>query len=182
MRAEGPELYRGAIATFLLLLLPPTAMLQGTEAAMSTLTVSSPAFKQNDPIPAKYTCDGPDVNPALAIENVPAGAKSLALIMDDPDAPAGTWVHWVMWNIDPGTRNIAENSIPPGAQQGANDFRKRRYNGPCPPPGTHRYYFKVYALDAMLTLGTDTTKAALELAMQGHILAQGELMGRYKRK
>jgi Raf kinase inhibitor-like YbhB/YbcL family protein len=154
-----------------------------TEAAdMSTLTITSPAFKHNQLIPTKHTCDGADVNPPLVIENVPPEAKSLALIMDDPDAPAGTWVHWLIWNIDPRTREIRENSVPSGAMQGVNDFRKRDYGGPCPPSGTHRYFFKLYALHATLTLGQNTTKAALERAMKGHIVAQGELIGLYKRK
>ncbi len=149
---------------------------------MSTMKISSPNFKHNEHIPAKFTCDGADVNPALAIENVPANAKSLALIVDDPDAPAGTWVHWVVWNIDPMVTTIKENSVPSGAQQGINDFRNRNYGGPCPPSGTHRYYFKLYALDATLTPGANTTKAALEKAMKGHIVAQNELIGLYKRK
>jgi Raf kinase inhibitor-like YbhB/YbcL family protein len=151
-------------------------------AAMATLTLASPAFKYGEFIPAKFTCDGPDINPALMISDVPSEAKSLALIMDDPDAPGGMWVHWVVWNIDPKTREIKENSVPPGAKQGTNDFRKTPYGGPCPPPGTHRYFFKIYALDTTLNLGPGTTKTALEKAMKGHIIAQGELMGRYKRK
>ncbi len=154
----------------------------GTEADMSTLTISSPSFKQNEHIPAKYTCDGADVNPALVIGNVLPGTKSLALIVDDPDAPRGTWVHWVIWNISPDTKEIKEHSVPPGASQGMNDFRKLDYGGPCPPSGTHRYFFKLYALDTMLSLGKNTTKATLERAMQGHILAKGELIGLYMRK
>ena len=149
---------------------------------MSTITISSPAFKHNDHIPAKYTCDGADVSPPLLIANVPPAAKSLALIVDDPDAPAGTWVHWVLWNIDPKTTDLAENAVPSGAQQGLNDFRSHSYGGPCPPSGTHRYFFKLYALDSTLTLGANSTKAALEKAMKGHILAQTELIGLYKRK
>jgi Raf kinase inhibitor-like YbhB/YbcL family protein len=149
---------------------------------MAAMTITSPAFRNGELIPSKFTCDGADVNPALNIGTVPPEAKSLAIIMDDPDAPGGMWVHWVVWNIDPKTREIKENSVPPGAKLGVNDFRKTLYGGPCPPPGTHRYFFKLYALDTMLDLGTDTTKAALEKAMKGHILAQGELMGRYKRK
>ncbi len=155
----------------------------GTEAAdMSTLIISSPAFKHNEHIPAKHTCDGSDVNPHLMIGNVPSGTKSLALIVDDPDAPRGTWVHWVVWNISPDTKEIKEHSIPPGAAQGMNDFRKLDYGGPCPPSGTHRYFFKLYALDTMLNLDKKATKATLERAMQGHILAQGELIGLYMRK
>jgi hypothetical protein len=150
--------------------------------AMDAFRISSTAFTQNGSIPSKYTCDGSDVSPPLMIENVPSGAKSLALIVDDPDAPAGTWVHWVVWNIAPDTKEIKENSPPHGAQEGLTDFRKRGYGGPCPPGGTHRYFFKLYALDAMLTLGPNTTKAMLEHAMKGRVVAQCELIGRYKRK
>ncbi len=154
-----------------------------TEAgAMSTLTIASPAFKHNGSIPEKYTCNGADVNPPLVIEGVPPGAKSLALIVDDPDAPRGTWVHWVVWGMDPKTREIRENSVPAGAKQGMNDFRKRNYGGPCPPSGTHRYFFKLYALDTAPDPGPDTTKAVLESAMKGHVLAQAELLGLYTRK
>ncbi len=155
----------------------------GTEAAdMSTLKISSPAFKHNEHIPAKYTCDGSDVNPNIKIGDIPPGTKSLALIVDDPDAPRGTWVHWVVWNISPDTNEIKENSVPPGASQGMNDFRKLEYGGPCPPSGTHRYFFKLYALDTILSLAKDATKATLERSMHGHILAQVELIGLYKRK
>ena len=149
---------------------------------MAAMTITSPAFGNKEPIPSKFTCDGADINPALNISNVPPEARSLALIMDDPDAPGGMWVHWVVWNIDPKTREIKENSVPPGAKLGVNDFRKTPYGGPCPPSGTHRYFFKLYALDAMPNLGSGTTKSALEKAMKGHILAQVELMGLYKRK
>ena len=149
---------------------------------MSTLRISSTAFTHNGRIPSKYTCDGADVNPPLIMENVPNGANSLALIVDDPDAPAGTWVHWVVWNIRPSTKEIRENSVPEGASQGITDFRRQKYGGPCPPSGTHRYFFKLYALDAMLTLGANAGKPAVERAMQGHILAQTELIGLYSRK
>jgi len=150
--------------------------------AMDTLTLSSSAFKQNGPVPSKYTCDGADVNPPLAINVVPAGARSLALIVDDPDAPAGVWVHWVVWNIGANTTEIKENSVPQGAQQGLTDFRDRKYGGPCPPSGTHRYFFKLYALDTVLTLGPAATKPALDQAMKGHIIGQTELIGKYSRK
>ncbi len=154
-----------------------------TEAAdMSTLTLSSPAFKQNTAIPAKFTCDGADVNPSLVVGNVPAGTGSLALIVDDPDAPAGTWVHWMVWNIAADTKEIKEHTVPAGASQGTNDFRKRDYGGPCPPSGTHRYFFKLYALDAMLSLNAGATKTDLERAMKGHIIARTELIGLYQRK
>jgi len=147
-----------------------------------TLTVSSTAFKNNSTIPSKYTCNGVNVNPPLSIENVPAGVKSLALIVDDPDAPAGVWVHWVLWNIQPEIKELRENSVPKGAQQGLNDFRKHSYSGPCPPSGTHRYVFKIYALDTILTISPDATKADLEKAMKGHIIGQAHIIGLYKRK
>ncbi len=149
---------------------------------MAAMTISSPAFKNGELIPSKFTCDGTDVSPALTISNVPPEAKSLALIMDDPDAPGGMWVHWVVWGIDPKTREIAENSVPRGARQGMNDFRKTPYGGPCPPSGTHRYFFKLYALDTLLDPGPNATKTALEKAMKGHVVGQTELMGKYKRK
>jgi len=155
----------------------------GKEAIpMEAMTISSPAFKQNGFIPAKYTCDGVDVSPPLTITNVPTGARSLALIVDDPDAPAGAWVHWVIWNIDPATSGIAENSAPQGAVQGMNDFRKGSYGGPCPPSGTHRYFFKLYALDKTLALGPNTTKMVLQNAMEGHVLSQDMFIGLYKKK
>lgn len=149
---------------------------------MSALSIESSAFPQNGMIPPKYTCDGPDVNPPLSIGNIPEKTKSLALIVDDPDAPRGTWVHWVIWNLGPGTKEIPENSVPQGALQGTNDFRKQTYGGPCPPSGIHRYFFKLYALDAALSLKAGATKAQLEEAMKGHILGQAELLGRYGRK
>jgi len=149
---------------------------------MSTLKISSTAFTHNGPIPSKYTCDGADVNPPLVVENVPTGTHSLALIVDDPDAPAGTWVHWVVWNIRASTKEIKENAVPDGVSQGITDFKKRKYGGPCPPSGTHRYFFKLYALDATLTLGPNADKAVVESAMKGHILAQAELIGLYSRK
>jgi hypothetical protein len=149
---------------------------------MSDLKITSPAFSMHGFIPSQYTCDGEDINPPLLIDNLPPGTQSLALIVDDPDAPSGTWVHWVVWNIGPETRKIAENTLPPNAMQGMNDFRRHDYGGPCPPSGTHRYFFKLYALDTKLKLGTGTIKAALEAAMQGHVLAKTETVGRYTRK
>jgi Raf kinase inhibitor-like YbhB/YbcL family protein len=149
---------------------------------MAMLTITSRAFAQNGPIPSTFTCDGADVNPPILIGNVPPAAKSLALIMDDPDAPAGTWVHWVVWNIAPATKEIRENTVPEGAQEGMSDFRRPGYGGPCPPSGTHRYYFKLYALDAMLALSQKTDKGGLEKAMQGHVLEKAELVGIYARK
>ena len=156
--------------------------LHGEERTMSTLTIASPAFPHNGMIPSKHTCDGTDVNPPLSFDNIPEKSKSLALIVDDPDAPRGTWVHWVAWNIGPGTRKIAENSVPRGARQGTNDFRKQAYGGPCPPSGTHRYFFKLYALDTSLSLNAGATKAQLEEAMKGHVLGLSELIGLYRRR
>lgn len=154
-----------------------------TEAAdMDTLKISSAAFKHKEMIPAKYTCDGADVSPPLAIEGVPENARSLALIADDPDAPRGTWVHWVVWNIDPKTKEIKEGVVPEGARQGMNDSRQAGYGGPCPPSGTHRYFFKLYALDTLMNVEKGSTKAELEKSMKGHILAQAEIIGLYRRK
>lgn len=149
---------------------------------MDTLTVSSTAFKEGGMIPRKYTCDDRDLSPQIAWSGVPAKAKSIALICDDPDAPAGTWVHWVVFNIPATVKDLPEGaSLPGGAKLGINDFRKLVYGGPCPPGGTHRYYFKVYALDTMLNLKEGATKGELLKAMEGHLLAQGQLMGKYKR-
>ena len=142
------------------------------------MKLTSPAFGHNQMVPKKYTCQGEDVSPPLMIEGIPEGTKSLALIVDDPDAPMGTWVHWVVFDI-PMTANIAENSIP--GKQGWNDFGKRDYGGPCPPSGTHRYFHKIYALDTVLNLQEGIKKRALEKAMAGHILDKAELIGLYKK-
>lgn len=144
------------------------------------IKITSPAFAENAKIPAQYTCDGQDKSPPLNVEDVPSNARSLALIVDDPDAPGGTWVHWVLWNIDAGTREIATGSLPKNAVQGINDFKKNGYGGPCPPSGTHRYFFKLYALDTLLDLPKKTTKADLERAMKAHIVGQAEIIGRYR--
>ena len=149
---------------------------------MNSLQLSSSAFAYGGAIPARYTCEGEDANPPLAIDRVPTGTKSLALIVDDPDAPVGLWVHWVLWNIHPQTQQIAEKSVPAGAVQGKNSWGRTSYGGPCPPSGTHRYFFKLYALDTILKLGSGTTKAELERAMEGHVIGKGELMGTYRRK
>jgi hypothetical protein len=143
------------------------------------LTIKSSAFANSGPIPTKYTCDGEDVNPPLSIEGIPQGTMSLALIVDDPDAPMGTWDHWIVWNISP-TDEIRENSVP--GVEGINDFRKHSYGGPCPPSGTHRYFFRVYALNTRLDLSPNSRKKDLEKAMQGYILASGETIGRYSRR
>jgi len=153
----------------------------GEDRPMSELSIASPAFPGNGLIPRQYTCDGGDRSPPLSIDGVPEKARSLALVVDDPDAPGGTWVHWVVWNIPADTREIPEGSVPPGALQGTNDFGTRKYGGPCPPSGTHRYFFKLYALDAPLTIPPGATKAQVETAMGGHLLGKAETIGRYRR-
>lgn len=138
-------------------------------------------------MPRRFTCDGPDLSPPLSWSAPPAGAKSLALIMEDPDAPAGTWVHWVLFNLSPGARTVAAGiparaTLPDGARQGRNDFQRLGYGGPCPPRGpAHRYVFTLFALDAVLDAESGSTKRQIEAAMQGHILARAELVSRYGR-
>ena len=148
----------------------------------SSISVTTPAFQAGGDIPAKFTCNGANINPELKINGVPNEAKSLVLIVDDPDAPHGLFTHWILWNIDPKTTNIGENSAPVGGVQGTNDFGKRNYGGPCPPSGTHRYFFKILALDTKLDLKPSARRAELDAAMRGHTLAQGELMGRFSHK
>lgn len=143
------------------------------------MKITSPEFKNNEFIPKKFTCDGQDISPALVIEDIPKEAKSLALIMDDPDAPVGLWVHWVVYDI-PIIVKVEEDSIP--GKQGMNSFGRLNYGGPCPPSGTHRYFFKIYALDKQLGLAEGVDKKTLEKITEGHILAKAELIGLYKRK
>jgi len=150
--------------------------------AASSISVTTPAFQAGGDIPAKFTCNGANANPELKINGVPNEAKSLVLIVDDPDAPRGLFTHWIVWNIDPKATDIGENSAPAGGIQGTNDFGKRNYGGPCPPSGTHRYFFKIYALDTKLDLKPSARRAELDTAMRGHTLAQGELMARYSHK
>jgi hypothetical protein len=143
------------------------------------MNLASTAFKEGKPIPPKYTKDGPNVNPPLAWDDVPDGTQSFALIVDDPDAPVGTWVHWRVVNIAPDAREIAEDSVPEGARQLQNDFRKEDWGGPAPPSGTHRYFFKLYALDVPeLECDKDTINDAIEQ----HKIAEAVLMGKYSRK
>jgi len=148
---------------------------------MGTLKLASSAFENNSTIPSKYTCDGEDINPPLDISGIPSNAKSLLLIVDDPDAPTGTWNHWIVWNI-PIVSKIDENSVPNRAIQGINDFDKHIYGGPCPPSGTHRYMFKLYALDTTLDRDSNSEKNDVLKAMEGHVLDQTVLIGLYKKK
>ncbi len=146
------------------------------------MRVSSPAFADGEPIPVRYTADGEDLSPPLAIAGLPPGVESLALICDDPDAPSGTWVHWVVWNLPPDTGLVAEGELPAGSVEGRNSWGRTDYGGPSPPSGTHRYFFKVFALDRVLELPGTTDAARLERAMRGHVVASAELMGTYARR
>jgi Raf kinase inhibitor-like YbhB/YbcL family protein len=154
----------------------------GLAAAAPPMTLTSTAFKAGGTLPKSCTCDGANRSPALVWSGVPEKAKSLVLICDDPDAPAGDWVHWVLYALDPRSKGLAENEVPEGASHGKNSWGKSTYGGPCPPPGKpHRYFFRLYALDASLRLKPGADKAAVEEAMRGHVLAQAELMGTYGR-
>jgi len=180
---------RRLIILFLLFLLCPfqgKAQPDSGTIGGKKMKVTSTAFKEEGTIPKSYTCDGPNISPPISWDSVPEGTKGLALISDDPDAPMGTWVHWVIFNIPPDNRELPENVpsqkvLPGGAKQGINDFRTIGYSGPCPPGGTHRYYFKLYALDTQIELEAGATKEELLKAMEGHILAEGQLMGKYSR-
>jgi len=151
------------------------------------IRIASSAFEDGGLIPAKYTCDGADISPPLQWDAVPEGTGSIALICDDPDAPVGTFVHWVLFNLPAETKELPENmpadkTLPNGAGQGTTDFGRVGYGGPCPPSGTHRYFFKIYALGTEIHLAAGTGKRELLKAMEGHILAQGQLIGKYKRQ
>ncbi|MDR9449847.1 MAG: YbhB/YbcL family Raf kinase inhibitor-like protein [Acidimicrobiia bacterium] len=184
--------YPGRIVLALCLLLgacdaetvPVTEPPNTTVAPGDTMQITSSAFADHTPIPDLYTCNGEDINPPLDIAAVPAGAMSLALVVTDPDAPDPAapkvvWEHWLIWNIAPDTSSIEAGRVPAGAVQGTNSWGRTDYGGPCPPIGTHRYFFKLYALDMTLALGTPSIKADVETAMQGHILAEVELVGLY---
>ena len=153
-----------------------------------SIEVTSPAFAEGAPIPVRYTCDGEDTSPQLGWSGVPQGTRSIALISDDPDAPGGTWVHWVYYAVPPDITELQEGiatakELPDGSRQGKNDFKRTGYGGPCPPKGDpHRYFFKLYALDVEVDLGPGASKKELLQSMEGHILAQGQLMGTYKRQ
>jgi hypothetical protein len=149
------------------------------------MLLTSPSFKDGAGIPKKFTCDGGSINPELQIQNVPENAKSLALVVHDPDAPiAGGFVHWLVWNIDPRTVLIKEESVPPGAVEGSNGARKAQYAGPCPPRGhgIHHYHFKLYALDMALDLPVAAQLSDFEAAAAGHVIAKAELVGTCERK
>jgi Raf kinase inhibitor-like YbhB/YbcL family protein len=165
---------------FLRLLLLVLLGLCGAVISVSAqIVVTSSAFSSGGAIPAQFTCKGANHNPPLQLQGIPKSAKSLVLILDDPDAPGGTFNHWLMWNLDPTTSQIGERSEPAGAIQGTNDFGKAGYGGPCPPSGTHRYYFRIFALDRTLDLKAGARRPALEAAMKGHILGRSELMARF---
>ena len=150
------------------------------------ITITSSAFADGELIPSEYTCDGRNVSPPISLDGVPQSAESIAIICDDPDAPSKTWVHWVVFNLPVDTKELEEDvpansTLPNGAKQGETDFGRIGYGGPCPPSGTHRYFFKAYALDTMLELSAGATKEQLLDAMAGHIIAEGQLIGKYKR-
>jgi Raf kinase inhibitor-like YbhB/YbcL family protein len=151
-------------------------------AAGGKVKITSSAFQEGGTIPDKFSKNGQNVSPELRIEGVPSNAKGLAIIVDDPDAPSGLFTHWLAWNIDPKTPQIAEGSAPSGAVQGKNDFGDVGYGGPQPPSGTHRYYFKVFALNSPLDLKSGAKRKDVDAAMKGHVIAQGQLMGKYSKK
>ncbi len=155
--------------------------------AAAKIKMSSPAFEHGEMMPAKYTCDGNDISPPLKWQNAPSETKSFAIISDDPDAPMGTWVHWVIWNIPADKQELAEDipkakELPDGSMQGLNSSKRIGYMGPCPPSGIHRYFFKLYALDTMLNLPGNITKEKLLSAMNGHIIGEGSIMAVYQRQ
>lgn len=151
-----------------------------TIKTIGSIVLKSPAFVEGDMIPARYTCDGRDIIPPLEFENIPPEAKSLVIVLDDPDSPTGVWDHWVIFNVTP-VSSIDEAQEPQGVQ-GGNSWGRMGYGGPCPGRGQHRYVFRVYALDTELPLASGAVRSEIDKAMQGHVLAQGELMGRYERK
>jgi Raf kinase inhibitor-like YbhB/YbcL family protein len=165
---------------------PPEPAANKPQEKKMEIKLESSAFKDGQSIPKQYTCDGVNISPPLEWSGVPKNGKTLAIICDDPDAPAGTWVHWVVYNLPADDMGLIENTpatdkLTGGGLQGKNDFGKIGYGGPCPPSGTHRYFFKLYALDAETDLKPGATKSDLLKAMEGHIVAQGELMGTYSR-
>jgi len=183
------KLFYLLVSFLLLLIIAQNYLIPQTKSGSKKMSikVESPAFNYGEFIPSIYTCDGVNISPPLKWSGVPDGTKSIALICDDPDAPIGDWVHWVMYNIPPEVKELKENIpsdkiLKDGSIHGLNDWKKYGYGGPCPPSGVHRYYFKIFALDVKLDLAPGATKKQLLDAMRGHILAQGELMGKYQRK
>ena len=146
------------------------------------MKITSPAFEHNTFIPSKYTCDSININPPLKFSDIPLEAKTLLLIVDDPDVPMGTWIHWTIWNISPKTTEISEDSSPREGTEGITSFGRTGYGGPCPPSGTHRYFFKLYALDKTLDLKSNSYVRDIEKAIEGHIIEKAELIGLYRRK
>jgi Raf kinase inhibitor-like YbhB/YbcL family protein len=191
-----PEKIRLLLVVLIAILLPScgggpqggtTVPSEEAKGAKMAIEVTSPALEDGAAIPSRYTCDGLDVSPPLSWGSVPDGTQSLALIADDPDAPGGTFVHWVIYDLPPDTRRLPEDvpnrqTLPSGAAQGVNGAGSIGYIGPCPPSGTHRYFFKVYALDTELGLGGGATKEDALSAMEGHVLGEGQLMGTYRRR
>ncbi len=159
----------------------PTQLKEQEAEQEEKMEITSTAFKHKEDIPKKYTCQGQDTSPPLSMTGVPEGTESLALIVDDPDAPGGNWVHWVVWNIPP-EADFEEGSVPEGAEQGMNDFKKHEYGGPCPPSGKHRYFFKLYALDKKLDIPVSSTKAELEKEIEDHVLERTEIYGLYEKE
>ena len=187
MHASGVHFGRVGAAAVLGAVLAVSAVNSNAAEKTHAMELTSTAFAEGSPIPAKYTCDGKDLSPPLTWSGVPAEAKSLVLLADDPDAPVGTWTHWVLFDLPPNVSELAEDLAKGqyasgGAKQGLNDFKRLGYGGPCPPPGKpHRYFFKLYALNVMLDLKPGASKKDVERAMDKHILAKGQLMGTYKR-
>jgi Raf kinase inhibitor-like YbhB/YbcL family protein len=194
---EGKEMRNRSVimscAFFMLLFLSCASRRPAAQSPAATpkenkaeIKLTSTAFKEGQPIPPTYTCDGVNISPPLEWSGVPKTAKTVAVIADDPDAPAGTWVHWVLYNLPADNIGLVENlpateNLAAGGFQGKNDFEKIGYGGPCPPSGTHRYFFKIFALDSELALKAGATKAELMKAMEGHVVLQGQLMGTYRR-
>ena len=165
---------RTSLFAVLLLALAPFAL-----AGPGAFRLTSPDFAQGALIPSRFTCEGENISPALEITGVPAGAQTLVLVVEDPDAPSGTFTHWLVWNIPPGTTRILRGAVPGHAFQGTNDFGNAGYSGPCPPSGTHRYFFRLSALSVSLSLAGGASRKELDDAMGGHVLGRAVLMGRY---
>ncbi len=173
-----------SIRLLILALLATSVSAHGGEAGVTDThpSITSPAFEEGGAIPARYTADGADIPPPLHLHAIPPAARSLALVVDDPDAPMGVWDHWVVWNLPPTTREITAAGLPGGAVEGRNSWQRTGYGGPAPPSGTHHYRFTLYCLDRRLALPPGSSKAALMRAMEGHILATARLTGTYRRR